>query len=109
MKFPLLYHGTLADLYPDIDVANHWNENVLEAMKVDKEHFGMEQNEPLCKFKVPREGICLRIANDPVKECFKLKTNAFRAAEQKLIDAGQVDIEMADNYGSDDEEGNEEA
>lgn len=109
MKYPLLYHGKLSDLYPHINTANHWNENVLEAMKNDKEHFGMEENEPLCKFKVPREGICIRIANDPVKECFKLKTLAFRAAEQKLIDAGQVDIEMADNYASNEEEGNGEA
>jgi len=104
MKYPLLYHGTLADLYPDIDTTMHWNENVLEAMKADKEHFGMECNEPLCDNKVPREGVCLRIANDPVKECFKLKCLKFRQLEQKRVDAGEVDIEMADNYGDENEE-----
>lgn len=99
MPYTLLYHGTLAALYPNISTTNHWNENVLEAMKIDTEHFGMEQNEPLCKNKVPREGICLRIANDPVKECFKLKCSSFLIKESAEIDRGNVDIEIADNYG----------
>lgn len=99
LPYQLLYHGTLGNLYPDIDVANHWNENVLETMKNDQKHFGMELNEPLCNNKVPREGICLRIANDPVKECFKLKCLKFLKKESEDIDKGMVDIEMADNYG----------
>lgn len=99
LPYQLLYHGTLGNLYPDIDVANHWNENVLEAMKNDQKHFGMELNEPLCNNKAPREGICLRIANDPVKECFKLKCLKFLKKESEDIDKGVVDIEMADNYG----------
>lgn len=98
MPYPLLYKGTLADLYPDLDTTNHWHENVLEALKNDTKHFGMEKNEPMCKNKVPREGICVRIANDPVKECFKLKSLAFLQKEAKNIDSGEVDIEMADNY-----------
>lgn len=98
LRYPLLYHGTLANLYPDIDVADHWHENVLEAMKNDKKHFGMELNEPMCNNKVPREGICLRIANDKVKECFKLKCLKFLKKESEDIDKGMVDIEMADNY-----------
>ena len=96
----ILYHGTLHDLYPDVDVTEHWHENVLERMINDTEHFGMEQNEPLCKNKVPREGICLRIDGDPIAECFKLKTFAFLKKEQTEIDAGNVDIEMAINYAN---------
>ena len=42
----LLYHGTLGDLYPEIDTTNHWHENVLEALKNDKEHFGMDHKDP---------------------------------------------------------------
>lgn len=95
---PILYHGTLANLYPDIDTAEHWHENVLQAMKNDTTHFGMEKNEPLCNKKVPREGICIRIDNDPVSENFKLKTNAFFEREKKAIDSGEVDIEMTDAY-----------
>ena len=98
LPYTLLYHGTLSDLYPEIDMQQHWNENVLEALKRDKQHFGMELDEPMCKNKVPREGICLRIENDQVKECFKLKCLTFLGKEAKEIDQGNVDIEMQDNY-----------
>ena len=95
----ILYHGTLKDLYPQFDVTEHWHENILEALKNDKEHFGMELNEPLCKaYKVPREGIVIRIDGDTVAEAFKLKTDAFYGKEQKEIDAGYVDTEMQDTY-----------
>lgn len=94
----ILYHGTLGNLYPDIDVSNHWHENVLEALKNDKECFGMELDEPLCKNKVPREGIVLRIHGDKHAEAFKLKTDAFYGKEQKEIDAGNVDMEMQDTF-----------
>jgi hypothetical protein len=97
MEFPLLYQGTLHDLYPEIDVQNHWHENVLENLKVEKK-FGMEMDEPLCKTKVPREGFVLRKANDPVSEAWKLKTDAFKFREAKLVDAGEVDMEMEAGY-----------
>ena len=99
MEYPLLYHGKLSDLYPEIDIHNHWNENVLEAMKRDRQTFGMELDEPMCKTKVPREGICLRIEGDPVRECFKLKCLTFLGKEAKEIDKGNVDMEMEDSYG----------
>lgn len=95
---PLLWHGTLQKLYPDIPVENHWHENVLERLKVEK-RFGMEEHEEMCRNEVaPREGVCLRIDDDPFVECFKLKTVAFRIAEGKLIDNGEVDEEMAENF-----------
>lgn len=104
MEFPLLYHGTLHDLYPEIDVQNHWHENVLENLKVEK-RFGMEMDEPLCKVKVPREGFVLRKANDPVSEAWKLKTDAFKFREAKQYDAGEADMEALEGYG---ENGGEE-
>lgn len=91
----IFYNGTLGDLYPDIDKENHWNENVLERLKGDKEHFGMEQNEPMCKIKVPREGIVIRIDDDPVLEAFKLKCIKFLEKERDAMDKGEVDMEMA--------------
>lgn len=94
----LLYHGTLKDLYPTLSESEHWHENVLQKMMNDKEHFGMEELEPLCNNKVPREGLVLRIENDLCAEAFKLKTNAFRLRECSQIDKGEVDIEMADAY-----------
>ena len=101
MPFPLLYFGTLKDLYPDVSTTEHWHENVLELLKNEK-RFGMEEMEPLCKTKVPREGFVLRKANDPVAEAWKLKTDAFKLREAKLVDAGEVDTEMAEGYGLED-------
>ena len=97
MEFPLMYQGTLYDLYPEIDVQNHWHENVLENLKIEK-RFGMEMDEPLCKTQVPREGFVLRKANDPVSEAWKLKTDKFKFREAKLVDAGEVDMEMEAGY-----------
>lgn len=94
----ILYHGTLANLYPEISVTEHWHENILEALKNDKIHFGMEENEPFCKNKVPREGIVLRIDDDEKAEAFKLKCLKFYNYEKGLIDKGEVDIEMTQGY-----------
>ena len=102
MPIPILYHGTLADLY-DVNEEQHWHENVLELMKKDKETLGMEELEPLCKKQVPREGVVLRIENDPIAEAFKLKCTRFLGEESKLMDEiangnEEVDVEMAEGY-----------
>ena len=99
----IFYHGTLGDLYPELSLIEHWHENLLEMMKNDKKHFGMEKNEPMCKNKVPREGICIRKDDDEIPECFKLKCNKFREWEAKLIndiEQGKEGIseEMAEVY-----------
>lgn len=100
----ILYHGTLEDLYPNIDTETHWHDNVLEAMKNDTEHFGMEELEPLCKYyKSPREGIVLRIEGDLIRESFKLKCTKFLKAEGELMDVlttsgDSADIEMIEAY-----------
>ena len=97
LDFPLMYQGTLVELYPEISTTEHWHENVLEALKVEKK-FLMEKMEPMCINKVPREGFVVRKANDPIKRAFKLKTTAFFEREAKQIDAGEVDIEMTEGY-----------
>ena len=94
----ILYHGTLKELYPDINIAEHWHENVLEALKIESK-FKMEELEPMCKIKVPREGIVIRIDDDPTNEAFKLKCTKFLQMESKNIDTGDVDIEMSQGYG----------
>lgn len=96
----IFYHGTLSDLYPDLSLTEHWHENVLEAMRADKKHFGMEKNEPMCNNKVPREGIVIRKCDDEFVEAFKLKCAKFLERERAEIDNGEVDMEMADNYGN---------
>ncbi len=94
----LLYHGTLHDLYPDLDINTHWHENLLEAMKNDTEHFGMEQNEPLCVSAVPREGIVIRKDGDSIAEAFKLKSMTFLLYEGKRIESGAMDSEMMEGF-----------
>lgn len=94
----LLYHGTLTDLYPTLSITEHWNENVLEELRNDKKHFGMEKDEPLCENKVVREGLCIRIDDDETNENFKLKCQKFYDREKKLMDEGEVDIEMNNTY-----------
>lgn len=88
MSLPILFDG---------DVKNRYNTSdknvILKSLQVDKE-FGMEQNEPMCKNKVPREGIVIRVDNDPLAEAFKLKCQKFLTRESKAIDAGEVDIEL---------------
>lgn len=98
IAIPVLFHGKLSDLYPQVEKDSKWNENILQLIQNDSEHFGMELNEPLCKNKVPREGLCVRIDNDPNLECFKVKTVAFREREAKSIDNGEVDMEMEQAY-----------
>lgn len=101
MEFPLMYHGTLSNLYPDIPIDAKWQDNILEELKADVEHFGMEKDEPLCTNKVPREGFVLRICNDPVAEAFKLKCVNFFDHEKVGMDNGEVDDEMAEGYVED--------
>lgn len=97
IEFPLLYHGVIKDLYPDVSTTEHWHENVLELLKNEK-RFLMEKDEPMCKNKVPREGFVLRKANDPISESWKLKCYSFLSRESKAIDAGEVDCEMQEGY-----------
>ena len=94
---PLLYSGTLNELYPQISTETHWREDVLEALKSEKRFF-MEMEEPMNIAKMPREGIVIRIQDDPVAEAFKLKCIKFLEKEAKNIDKGEVDMEMQNNY-----------
>lgn len=96
-----VYHGDLVQLYPEIpsDDIDQWRSQVMTALANDV-RFEMEKNEPLCANKVPREGLVLRISNDPLKEAFKIKTLAYKTREAKAIDAGEVDMEMNDAYNS---------
>lgn len=82
----ILYHGTLANLYPDLSLTEHWHENLLELMRNDSERFHMEEKCPLCNNNVPFEGVVIRKVGDPRVEAFKLKTKAFTEHERAFID-----------------------
>lgn len=93
MFLNIVYYGRLGDLYPDLDPKNHWHSNLLARMKTDTKRFKMEMNEPMCKNKVPREGIVVRIVGDPLARAWKLKCKNHYARECKENDEGVVNIE----------------
>jgi hypothetical protein len=62
-------------------------------MKTDKDRFLMELDEPMCKNKVPREGVVVRVVGDPLARAWKLKTMRHYGKEAEAHDKGEVDIE----------------
>lgn len=85
------YFGQAKDLYPDLDIANHWNENFLERL-ADDPKFYMEKDSPHCKNKVPHEGLVIKL-EDGLSHAFKLKCFRFLNKEQELLDKGETNIE----------------
>ena len=88
-----LYYGYAKDLYPNLDISNHWNENFLNNLSKDK-NFHMEMKSPDCNNKVPHEGVVLRIGN---KNAYKLKCLSFLSHELKELDEGVSNIEDDQN------------
>lgn len=85
------YFGLAKDLYPELDPANHWNENFLEKLANDS-RFYMEKDSPHCKNKVPHEGLVIKL-EDGLSHAFKLKCFRFLNKEQELLDKGETNIE----------------
>lgn len=85
------YYGRAKDLYPDIDISQHWNANFLERLANDK-NFYMELDSPHCKNKAPHEGLVIKI-EDGHSRAFKLKCFRFLNKEQELLDKGEENIE----------------
>ena len=59
MPLTLLYHGSLGDLYPELDRTNHWHENLLENNEIlqdlskdksDSDYAGCEDKLSMAKF-----------------------------------------------------------
>lgn len=86
-----LYYGYAKDLYKDLDISSHWNEDFLDRLTKDK-NFYMEELSPECTSDVPHEGIVIRI-EDGLSGAYKLKCERFLFAESKALDKGEVDIE----------------
>lgn len=95
MFLTILYHGKLRDMYPDLSVSEHFHEELLKRLKADKDRLGMELDEPLCKNKVPREGVVFRIADDkaPFPRAWKLKTMRHGDLAKRNNDKGIIDTE----------------
>ena len=75
------YYGIASELYPELNIDNHWNENFLQTLSNDK-RFYMEMDSPTCDNRVPHEGIVIR--NENMKsEAFKLKCFKFLDKSQR--------------------------
>lgn len=85
------YYGYAGDLYPDLNVSEHWNENFIQRLADDK-NMNMECNSPSCANDVPHEGVVIKIENMK-SEAFKLKCFRFLDKEGKALDKGESNIE----------------
>lgn len=85
------YYGFARDLYPDLDLSEHWSENFISKLANDK-RFYMEMNSPTCVNKVPHEGVVIKSENMR-SEAFKLKCFSFLDKEGKALDKGESNIE----------------
>ena len=93
MRMDMRFIGRVCEMYPNLTYDENWHANLLELMKNDKEMLGMELDEPMCKNKVPREGVVLRLLNDKYARAWKLKAKKFYEMEAKQHDKDEVDIE----------------
>ena len=93
MRMDIRFIGRVDEMYPNLIYDENWHSSLLELMKNDKEMLGMELDEPLCKNKVPREGVVLRLLNDKYARAWKLKAKKFYEMEAKQHDKDEVDIE----------------
>jgi len=88
-----LWYGKAKDLYPELDVEQHWHENFLDKLKNDKKKFYMECYSPHSFNKVPHEGIVIR--NDSYNDmlALKLKCDLHYQWDSLQLDKGEIDIE----------------
>jgi hypothetical protein len=93
MNMNFRFIGRVCEMYPDLTMDENWHANLLERMKADKNMFGMELDEPMCKNKVPREGIVIRLLQDKYSRAWKLKSKRHYELEAKQHDNGEVDME----------------
>lgn len=94
-----VYYGRFGDMYKDIPEDENWNKNILAQMKADRDLILMEEDEPMCNNKVPREGIVIRIVGDKISRSWKLKSKRHYSKEAEQHDKGEVDIEEAESAG----------
>lgn len=86
---PTYFYGKAADLF-DLDPEDPaWNTKFLENLKETY----LDKPCELCKNKVIREGICLRVENTVHKNAWKFKSPLFLVEESASRDKGEVSIE----------------
>lgn len=89
----VFYSGKAKDMYPELDIENHWHEGFIKNLERDyneKECF-------MCVNKVAEEGIVVRKEGLFAFEAYKLKSFKFLEAESVALDAGVADMESANS------------
>lgn len=84
-----LYFGKARDLFKDLNVSDHWNQNFISRLRDTYLEKDLECN---IGVPVPDEGIVLRIESKYIS-VFKLKSEKFYLYESKAHDAGDSDME----------------
>lgn len=92
-KDTFIYYGKAKDLYPHLNVNNHWNEEFVKQLEVDYN----EKDCYMCVNKLPEEGIVLRKVNLFDYQAFKLKSARFLEWETKELDKETINIEECQN------------
>lgn len=85
----VFFHGKAKDVYPELDTAEHWNEDFLQ--KLCEEY--LEKDCHICKNKVPAEGIVVLREKLYEYDAFKLKSFRFLEKERDELDKEIVNIE----------------
>lgn len=89
----VFYKGLAKDLFPELDINNHWHEELGKKLKTS---FNLEKKCQICNNGVFAEGICLRNETKGTN-ALKLKSRAFLLKETEELDKGIVDIESAES------------
>lgn len=84
-----LYFGKAKDLFPELDVTEHWNQNFVQKLKEKYLEKDLDCN---ISCKVPDEGIVLRVEAKGI-EVYKLKSERFYLKESELHEKGEADVE----------------
>jgi hypothetical protein len=85
---PFYYYGKAKDMYPELDIDNHWHENFLSNLIRDYN----EGDCLYCRNKVAREGIVI-VKENVTYEPYKQKSQTFLLNETVELDKEQVNIE----------------
>mgnify|MGYP006935485271 CR=1 FL=1 len=94
------YYGKARDLFPNLDINEHWKEEFISKMCETY----LEKDCHLCKSSVvPAEGVILVLEDTLQRNAFKLKSNRFIERETKMLDKGEVGVEDQDDSTPDDE------
>jgi hypothetical protein len=95
---PIIYDGKVKDLvhdqYANVDDTNleDYQKTVFDLIKSDKNLY-MEENCPMCKHKVPFEGLVVRFEGKNYYDAYKLKCQKFMKREDEELDKGESNIE----------------